>query len=80
MVDPVALNLAPKNFQPTKLTQNDMKCHFESFWGCKFGGGGCQFFCNFLVTFKVFDLKKSNVTEKIKSTFFKDTCDFWPDV
>ena len=35
---------SPKNFHPTKMTQNDMKCHFESFLGVEiFGGLGVNF-------------------------------------
>ena len=29
-----------KNFHPTKMTQNDMKCHFESFFGVEIFGRG----------------------------------------
>ena len=44
-----------KNLHPLKMTQNDRKCHFESFLGdgIFFGEGG-QYSCRTLYTFKNF--------------------------
>ena len=39
-----SLSPSLQKFPPLKMTQNDMKCYFESFLGVKFFEGGGQFY------------------------------------